>query len=66
MRIENKQGIYFLTEIITYTLTSFDLQIKNKFSTAYYGFMTNTKIKYRYMIVKNIFPDIYMCKDFKK
>lgn len=66
LRIENNQALYILTEIITYTPTSFNLQIKNKYSTAYYGLMNNTKIKYRYMIVKNTFPDIYMCKDLKK
>lgn len=60
MGIQNNEGFYFWTQLLSFTATSFNIEIRTL--SASLGFGTNFMVKFRYIIVSSLFPSVYMSR----
>ena len=61
LTIESQEGFYFWTKVLSFTATSFTIEIRALTNSL--GFVTNFPVKFRYLIVSSSFPSIYLSRD---
>lgn len=52
--IQNQEAFYYWTKLLSFTPTSFNIEIRTLTGTS--GFGTNNMVKFRYIIVSSLFP----------